>query len=72
MFSISLRYLKTQIYFRFGVWKSVLQVIYPNFLYPVGSIALTSSIYMIMAITYERYCAVHYHVNYRMVSEGIL
>ena len=45
-----------------------LKLIYPNFLYPMVGITLTMSIFMTVVITYERYCAVYYHVDYRNVS----
>ena len=45
-----------------------LMLMYPNVLYPMVGITLTSSIFMVVVITYERYSAVYYHVDYRNVS----
>ena len=42
-------------------------ILYPQLIYPLSGIALTASIYMIVAITLERYSAVHYPVDYRQV-----
>ena len=46
-------------------------VMFPYFLYPMLSIAVTASIYMTVAIALERYIAVHYPIDYSQVSVPI-
>ena len=53
---------------RFGLSTNLQIILYPQLLYPLSNISLTASIYLIVAITLERYCAVHYPVDYRQVS----
>ena len=52
---------------RFGLSTDLQIILYPQLLYPLSNISLTASIYLIVAITLERYCAVHYPVDYRQV-----
>ena len=54
---------------RFGLTSSILIILYPQLLYPLRCISLTASIYMIVAITLERYCSVHYPIDYRQVRQ---
>ena len=56
------------VFFRFGLYTQLHLIVYPQVIYPLSNISLTASIYMIVAITLERYCAVHYPVDYRQVS----
>ena len=56
-------------FFRFHLTASPLIILNPQFLYPVSHICMTAGIYMIVAITFERYCAVHYPLDYRQVSD---
>ena len=41
---------------------------FPYFLYPLLSIAVTGSIFMTVAIAFERYIAVHYPIDYSQVN----
>ena len=41
--------------------------LFPYFLYPCLSIAVTGSIFMTVAIAFERYWAVHYPIDYSQV-----
>lgn len=43
--------------------------LFPYFLYPLLSIAVTGSIFMTVAIAFERYIAVHYPIDYSQVSQ---
>ena len=43
--------------------------LFPYLLYPLLSIAVTGSIYMTVAIAFERYIAVHYPIDYSQVSQ---
>ena len=43
-------------------------VLYPQVIHPVKCIGLTASILMIVALTFERFCAVHYPQQFREVS----
>ena len=38
--------------------------LFPYFLYPCLSIAVTASVYMTVGIAFERYIAVHYPIDY--------
>ena len=40
-----------------------------HFLFPGQMIAMTASIYLIVAISFERYAAVHYPLNYHQVRQ---
>ena len=42
--------------------------LFPHFLYPLKHIALTASIFMTVAIAFERFIAVHYPINFNLVS----
>ena len=42
-------------------------VLFPYFLYPMHQTAMTGSIFMTVAIAFERYSAVHYPVDYSQV-----
>ena len=59
---------KKYFFFRFGLHTQLHLILVPHFIYPLSNISLTASIYMIVAISLERYCAVHYPVDYRQVS----
>ena len=59
------------LYFRFDLYTQLHLILYPYVLYPLSNISLTASIYMIAAITLERYCAVHYPLDYRQVLNYI-
>ena len=39
-------------------------VLFPYFLYPVNQVAISGSIFMTVAIAWERYVAVHYPIDY--------
>ena len=43
-------------------------VLYPQVIHPVKCIGLTASVLMIVALTFERFCAVHYPQQFREVS----
>ena len=45
-------------------------MMFPYFLFPFMSIAVTGSIFMTVAIAFERYWAVHYPIDYSQVSFG--
>lgn len=42
--------------------------LFPHFLFPGQMIAMTSSVYLTMAISVERFAAVHYPLNYHQVK----
>ena len=63
--------LKFALFFRFGLSTNLQILLYPQLLYPLSNISLTASIYLIVAITLERYCAVHYPVDYRQVHNWV-
>ena len=46
--------------------------LFPHFLFPGQMIAMTASVYMIVAISFERYAAVHYPLNYHQVRTTYL
>ena len=54
----------------FALTSTLHLVMFPYFLYPLLSIAVTASIYMTVAIALERYIAVHYPIDYSQVSKG--
>ena len=54
-----------------GTFKELYNVLFPQLLYPLKHIAQTASIFMTVAITFERYCAVHYPINYNQVRGDI-
>ena len=39
-------------------------ILFPYFLFPFLSIAMTASVFMTVGIALERYIAVHYPINY--------
>ena len=41
--------------------------LFPYFLYPWLSIAMTASVFMTVAVALERYIAVHYPIDYRYI-----
>ena len=51
----------------FALTSTLHLVMFPYFLYPLLSIAVTASIYMTVAIALERYIAVHYPIDYSQV-----
>ena len=52
----------------FPVLKTDTQVIlFPHFLYPIHQTSITGSIFMTVAIAFERYTAVHYPMDYNQV-----
>ena len=42
-------------------------VLFPHFLYPLHSIAMSGSVLMTVSIAFERYTAVHFPLNYNQV-----
>ena len=44
-------------------------ILFPHLLYPFNQVAVTGSIFMTVAIAWERYVAVHYPLDYNQVSE---
>ena len=60
-------YMLTFIFFRFGLSSQLQLVLYPQFIHPLKHFVLTASILMIVALTFERYCAVYYPQDYREV-----
>ncbi len=54
---------------RFLPSHNVLNMAVPSFIYPVNHIALTASVYMTVAIAFERYVAVHFPLDYNVVSQ---
>ena len=50
----------------FGLGTDVHTMIFPHFLYPVQSVAMSGSIFMTVAIALERYIAVHYPIGMRL------
>lgn len=56
---------------RFQLESDLQLVMFPYFLYPLNSIALTASIFMTVAIALERYIAVHYPLDYNMVRRSL-
>ena len=54
--------------FRFGISTQLQMILYPQVFYPLTHITLTASILMIVALTIERYCAVHYPTHFREVK----
>lgn len=54
----------------FPVLKSDLHVeLFPKFLYPVHQTSIAGSIFMTVAIAFERYTAVHFPMNYNQVLD---
>ncbi|TRY79731.1 hypothetical protein TCAL_16111, partial [Tigriopus californicus] len=56
---------------RFHVESDLQLVMFPYFLYPLNSIALTASIFMTVAIALERYIAVHYPLDYNRAMNDL-
>ena len=46
-------------------------VLFPYFLYPVSQVAITGSIFMTVAIAWERYVAVHYPLDYNQAMNDV-
>ena len=46
--------------------------LFPHFLFPGQMIAMTSSVYLTVAISVERFAAVHYPLNYHQVITSLL
>ena len=51
----------------FKLVTSTHKYLFPHFLFPGQMIAMTASVYLIVAISFERYAAVHYPLNYHQV-----
>lgn len=51
----------------FGVTRLHL-ILFPYFLYPMNKFFMTASIFLTVAIAIERYVAVHYPIDYNIVS----
>ena len=47
----------------FGLGTNVHTIMFPYFLYPVQSVAMSGSIFMTVAISLERYFAVHHPIG---------
>ena len=45
-------------------------ILFPHLLYPFNQVAVTGSIFMTVAIAWERYVAVHYPLDYNQVSRS--
>ena len=45
-------------------------ILFPYFLYPANQIAITGSIFMTVAIAWERYIAVHYPLDYNQAMNN--
>ena len=52
----------------FDLASDVHVVLFPNFLYPAQSTVMTGSIFMTVAIAFERYSAVHFPMDYSQVT----
>jgi hypothetical protein len=52
----------------FNLTTTVHILLFPYLFYPFISIAVTGSIFMTVAIAFERYIAVHYPIDYSQVS----
>jgi hypothetical protein len=46
-------------------------VLFPYFLYPVNQVAVSGSIFMTVAIAWERYVAVHYPIDYNQAKHEL-
>ena len=46
-------------------------VLFPYFLYPISQVAITGSIFMTVAIAWERYVAVHYPLDYNQAMNDV-
>ena len=53
----------------FNLMSKTHMYLFPHFLFPGQMIAMTASIYLIVAISFERYAAVHYPLNYHQVRQ---
>ena len=49
-------------YFNFE--NSILIILFPHVIYPIRNVAFTASIFMTMAIAYERYSAIKYPIQH--------
>ena len=45
-------------------------ILFPPLLYPLNQVAVTGSIFMTVAIAWERYVAVHYPLDYNQASQS--
>ena len=52
----------------FNIMTQVQVMMFPYFIFPFMNIAVTGSIFMTVAIAFERYWAVHYPIDYSQVS----
>ena len=52
----------------FRIMTQVQVMMFPYFIFPFMNIAVTGSIFMTVAIAFERYWAVHYPIDYSQVS----
>ena len=52
----------------FGLATDIHIVLFPYLLYPVNQVAITGSIFMTVAIAWERYVAVHFPIDYNQVN----
>ena len=55
------------IIFRFGLSTQLQLILHPQVIHPLTHIVLTASILMIVALSFERYCAVQHPEQYREV-----
>ena len=46
-------------------------ILFPYFLYPVNQVAISGSIFMTVAIAWERYVAVHYPIDYNQAMNDV-
>ena len=46
-------------------------ILFPYFLYPVNQVAISGSIFMTVAIAWERYVAVHYPLDYNQAMNDV-
>ena len=54
----------------FGLGTNVHTIMFPYFLYPVQSVAMSGSIFMTVAISLERYFAVHHPIGKYLIQLG--
>ena len=53
---------------KFGFESNIHTMLFPYLLYPLNAISMMGSIYMTMAVGMERYIAVYYPMEYRIVA----
>lgn len=56
----------------FDLGSTIHVLMFPKFLYPLHHMSMTGSIFMTVAIAFERYSAVHYPLDYNQVSKAKL